>query len=290
MSRDGALAARLEANVVTGENREEKMQALTKQLADTEGEDPKQAKLPLAETETEREERESKEKSSDFAKERRRRKDAEARADRAEREARELRAQLLPPSNDNPAPKLEDYNGDAEKYADAKAEWKVKEQRRADEAAENHRRISERAAELREEYPDFDDTLKAGDGVKVNPGPLKALLDCGENIPDLQYYLLKHPEEFERINAFTELGAARAYGRILEKLDLERDREAPEVVEPTKPATLRSVSKAPTPITPIRSKGTEGINTVINDKGEVTDGRAYRDQRRAEIAARQARR
>jgi hypothetical protein len=303
-----ALAARLEANVVTGENRDERMQELRDQQVEkaraareaAEAQQPAQPEIRLdgedpvpretsnnadkpADPAKSDDKPSERDKTSDFQKERKRRKEAEERAARAEAEARELRARLTPPAEDNPRPKKEQFGDDVDRFADAVAEWKLTEQRRQDALADQQRRVKERADELRGEYADFDDTLKAGAEIEVRPNALKALLDCGENIPDLQYYLIKHPEEMARINEFTELGAAREYGRILSRLEIERDKS---VVEPplevtSKVTTLRSVSQAPKPISPL--KGAKSAPSASLDaNGEFTGSfQDYKAQRRA---------
>jgi hypothetical protein len=303
-----ALAARLEANVVTGENREERVQELRDQQVEkaraareaAEAQQPAQQEIRLdgedpvpretsndadkpADPAKSDDKPSERDKTSDFQKERKRRKEAEERATRAEAEARELRARLTPPAEDNPRPKKEQFGDDVERFADAVAEWKLTEQRRQDALADQQRRVKERADELRGEYADFDDTLKAGAQIEVRPNALKALLDCGENIPDLQYYLIKHPEEMARINGFTELGAAREYGRILSRLEIERDKS---VVEPppevtSKVTTLRSVSQAPKPISPLKG-AKQAPHASVDEKGEFTGSfKDYKAQRKA---------
>ena len=83
--------------------------------------------------------------------------------------------------------------------------------------------------------------------MQIAPHVVDTLLDS-ESGPELAYHLAKRPETVKRINALSPLSAARELGRIEATLS---NPAAPQI----KPA-----SKAPAPITPVRSSAPAAVD------------------------------
>lgn len=150
----------------------------------------------------------------------------------------------------------EKYNADYRGYLKGMARWegrqefKSQQRKQAEETSKRTReeqvkKSSEtylsHATKARTKYPDYDDVT----GANTNPALVvthamaDAIVEMGENGPDVAYYLGKNPEESQRIAnlspraQFLELGAIKATLKS-------------EVVKP-------SVSQAKPPIKPLQS-------------------------------------
>lgn len=207
------------------------------------------------------------------------RRDAEARAEAAERRSQELEQRLarLEASQNAPIetgtrPKREDFQSEDE-YIDAVADWKLKSEKlkeRAErinaEAQEVEAVFVSRLEKTRKEIDDFDEVV-GGSTVNVPDFLLMAIKEADQG-PLLTYYLAKHPEEARRIAAMRPVRAVRAL------LDLERELTADPEPEPTsKPAPKR----APEPITPVKG-------STSHNPGPAPDFASYRERRKAEQA------
>ena len=183
------------------------------------------------------------------------------RAHEAEREAqrwREAAERKTADPSEKPNP---DKFGSYDEYVEALADWKA-DQRVAESFkrrdAERSQAAEARAAEakaqawaerqiaFREATPDYD-AVVGKSSVQVAPHVVDALLDS-ESGPELAYHLAKRPETVKRINALSPLSAARELGRIEATLSSPA---APQI----KPA-----SKAPAPITPVRSSAPAAVD------------------------------
>ena len=183
------------------------------------------------------------------------------RAHEAEREAqrwREAAERKTADPSEKPNP---DKFGSYDEYVEALADWKA-DQRVAESFkrrdAERSQAAEARAAEakaqawaerqiaFREATPDYD-AVVGKSSVQVAPHVVDTLLDSDSG-PELAYHLAKHPETVKRINSLSPLAAAREIGRIEATLS---NPAAPQV----KPA-----SKAPAPITPVRSSAPAAVD------------------------------
>ena len=183
------------------------------------------------------------------------------RAHEAEREAqrwREAAERKTADPSEKPNP---DKFGSYDEYVEALADWKADQRvaesfKRRDaersQAAEARaaeakaQAWAERQSEFREATPDYD-AVVGKSAVQIAPHVVDTLLDS-ESGPELAYHLAKRPETVKRINALSPLSAARELGRIEATLSSPA---APQI----KPA-----SKAPAPITPVRSSAPAAVD------------------------------
>ena len=183
------------------------------------------------------------------------------RAHEAEREAqrwREAAERKTADPSEKPNP---DKFGSYDEYVEALADWKADQRvaesfKRRDaersQAAEARaaeakaQAWAERQSEFREATPDYD-AVVGKSAVQIAPHVVDTLLDS-ESGPELAYHLAKRPETVKRINALSPLSAARELGRIEATLS---NPAAPQI----KPA-----SKAPAPITPVRSSAPAAVD------------------------------
>jgi hypothetical protein len=183
------------------------------------------------------------------------------RAHEAEREAQHWReaAERKPAeSAGKPSP---DKFGSYDEYVEALAEWKTDQRvsesfKRRD--AERSQAAQDRAADAREQAwqarqiefrksnPDYDSAFSSLAGKL--PNHVVETIGDSDFGPHVVYHLAKHPETVRRINELSPLAAAREIGRIEASLSTPA---APR----EKPA-----SKAPAPITPVRSSAPAAVD------------------------------
>lgn len=180
----------------------------------------------------------------------RERAEAQARAELAEKRI----AELSQPKQPEGAPKLEDFDYDPEKYADAKAEFAKTQAQKAFEAKQREEYAQreqaqilvgweEKAAKAEDKYDDFTEVV--GDLKPSNP--LIAAIMEADNGPDIAYYLGKNVKEAQRIASLPLRSQLREIGKLEAKL-------LAQVEKPKAP------SKAPAPITPLT-----GAAPVVSD-------------------------
>jgi hypothetical protein len=216
------------------------------------------------------------ERISELAK---KRKDAEAKAEAAERRIAEMEEQLRAVQSrqvleEAPKPKKEDFASD-ELYIEALTDWKAKEAIRQREIQERQERFKEefeaietahnkRMEKAMKEIDDFKDVVEAST-VKV-PDALVAEIKDSRVGPELIYYLASHPKEAARIFA------QRPGKALRDLLDLERDlmsedKQETPVGKPKKPV--------PEPISPVRGASSP-------DPSRPTTFQEYKAKRMAE--------
>lgn len=163
-----------------------------------------------------------------------------------------------------------------EEYIDARADWKfeqrLEQQRKEDRQKQATAAAQERAGKMadladaaRGKHEDYDEVLEAADDIQVSASLRDALVES-ENLPELQYHLVKNPAEVARLNALTPIAAAREIGKLEAKLTA-----APPVEPPATPKP-KSATKAPEPITPVGS-GSSG-------SAKPLDQESYQDFKR----------
>jgi len=176
---------------------------------------------------------------------------------------------------EKPTPdKFSDHN----EYVEALAEWKADQRieqalsRRDAEAKQAQQRVeretrastwSERQAKFAETAPDFAEVLGAAE-TPIPSHVMEALLES-EHGPALAYHLAKHPDAAQRIAGLSERAALVELGKLSASL------------ESPKPP-LKSVTKAPAPITPVKSGGG---NVIDLSKASQAEYEAYRKQQGA---------
>ena len=169
-------------------------------------------------------------------------------------------------------PKLADFNGDADKWFDARVEWDKKQA--AKQAEEEERRevfdtYEVRKAEAAERHEDWEEIkaeLEAGN-YPISFPATNAIIES-EIGPEIAYYLAKNPEELERINDITSaLSVAREIGKIEAKLSAQTSESPKKVIR----------TNAPKPITPVG--GSTKRTVSIDDPNVSTED--YYEARKA---------
>lgn len=210
------------------------------------------------------------------------RKAAERRAEKLEQELTEFRTKSRPaPAEDNGPPNPDDFKTVAE-YTDAPTDYKLEKklaEYRQNEAARTQQEAAakmfnahqERLAKAMKEIPDFEEITS----IDVNlPPHISQHIVESDMGPLLGYHLAKYPEERDRIFKLSPVRAVAELGKLEMKL------EKPAKVDGEKPdARVTSISKAPTPITPLDGKSTP----VQKDPAKMSfqELRAWDKERRA---------
>lgn len=188
-----------------------------------------------------------------------RREAAEHRAGReaAEKRAAELEAKLNPPKSDDPKPEPTQFK-DAFEYAEALAEWSADQalKKRDAEVAERERKQAHqkvldtwqsRQRAFMAEAPDYSEVVQGAGSVSVSDAVRDAILDSDMG-PALLYHLAKNPDVVDSLNSKSAVSALRELGRLEAKLTPAEKAEIEG-----KPVSAPKTTRAPAPITPIRS-------------------------------------
>lgn len=221
------------------------------------------------------------ERFSDLTK---KRKEAEAKAERlaaqakTEREAREkaeqeaaaLKAKYEPVKTEqDPEPQASQFT-DVGEYAKALKEWTADNTRREDakkaeaerqekQAAEIAKAWAERQNAFKAKTEDYEKTISESD-VKVSDQVRDAILES-EVGPEILYHLAKNTEVAEKIAGMTVSGALRALGKLEATLAGGEKKEAKE----TPKTPIAELSKAPPPISPLKGAGAPVVNLTGSD-------------------------
>src|ERR1700674_857931 len=205
----------------------------------------------------------------------------EARAAREERdrlaeERDALKAKYEPPKSTEEVPEPQPSQfSDVSEYGKALKDWTAENTRREDTAirqaaqqAEEAKVIAkawgERLTATKTELADYEEVLNASE-VKVSDQVRDAIIKS-EVGPKILYHLAQHPEVAEKIGEMT-VGKALVY---LGKLEAELgSAEKPQ----TKSAAVAEISKAPTPITPLKG-GTAAVG-ILRGTDDVPKGMTY---------------
>lgn len=217
----------------------------------------------------------------------REKREAEAKADRLERDLAEKTAakpaepaepgkpaaepEVKPPEA-KPKPKLEDFET-YEDFVEALTDWKsdqkldalrseLKAEKEAQAAAAARQPLIDAWAEkldaARERHPDYDEVTGTAEAEKLEltPAMHQAIFES-ELGPDICYQLGKNPEEFRRIAGLAPVASIREIGRIEAAIEAEsgnrpekKPAKTPDTKSPeTKPAKPAAL---PAPITPVK--------------------------------------
>ena len=223
------------------------------------------------------------------------RKDAEARAEKAaaeaksEREAREalarerdeLKSKYEPPRAEPLAkPELsqfkdvaeyekaiEHYTADKVRREDAA---KAETERRTREAAETAKAWNERLAETKAELEDYAEVVGASE-VKVSDQVRDAIVES-EIGPKILYHLAKNPDVADKISEMTVGRALKEIGKL--EVQLAKQTEKTPIAEVT-----AQISKAPPPITPL--KGVNAPAGTLKGSDDVPKHWSYDDWKKA---------
>lgn len=110
-----------------------------------------------------------------------------------------------------------------------------------------NKEFQERLAEAHSKHPDLQDLID-DDEVKSSPTIIEAI-KSSEIAGELYYYCMSHPDETNEIAKMSPIKAAKAMGKIEAKLTVT-------------PATKSAISKAPAPITPVKTSNVNASKTV----------------------------
>jgi hypothetical protein len=200
----------------------------------------------------------------------------------AERRANELEEQLKksqPPKALEPELKAPDENDPQwlengqfnwRKFTAAQAEYaankavaddrkKQAEQKAAEEHAALVARMTKAADDSRKLHPDFDAIMEASKGTPADFVPLFVTNFIQESeSSELAYYLVKNPDESQRIGKMKPILGIAELGKLLDKLTAKPD-VAPK--GEIAPAVVPERGGAPPPITPIATNASGTVNT-----------------------------
>lgn len=216
-----------------------------------------------------------------------------ARAEKAEKEAADLRARAAPPP---PPPAADELKAPAraeftteEAYQDARVDYRVKiaraEERKAEAEArakaEGDRVVStytERLSAAKKEIPDFDERINKNKDLMIPPHIRDAIFES-EVGPRIALHFADHPGEADRLRGLAPNAALRELGKI-EAMIESAAKPAPKVdaVRPAAPKV--EISAAPAPITPIRPTGIgepePKLDSAGNFKGTYAEWKSLR--------------
>lgn len=215
---------------------------------------------------------------------------AEQRAERAEAALKALQDAKSGPATakDSKEPKQSDFEtvGD---YAEALAEYKVEkkfaerearqeQQRREHAAQEASNALDQRIAATIKEIPDYLEVIK---DCELDAPPHVSVYIAESPIgPKIGYHFAKNPDDFDRIAKLSPIRAIAELGKLEDRLEKKPDVKA----DKADAGTVVTVSRAPTPITPLEGKSA----TVQKDPAKMTlqELRAYENEKRAAKARR----
>lgn len=175
---------------------------------------------------------------------------------------------------------------DEDDFIEALAEWKVdaklktiqkggekKDEEKATkkDVEESYDGLDDAMDRGKEKYTDFDD-LVLDDTLIISSEVTRILLDT-ESPEDVLYYLASNPEKSEKICNLSLVKAAREIGKIEVSLGKV---EAEPKAEP-KPKPNKKQSKAPAPISPVR---TDGVVDKDPDQMSPKEYKAWRESKK----------
>jgi hypothetical protein len=164
-------------------------------------------------------------------------------------------------------PERDQYDSDAE-FIEAVTDWKVsdrlqarerelEESRKAQEAEVRAQTFYERAAEIREQHPDYD-AVALNPHLPITETMVEVLQSSGKGA-EVLYHLGKNPSEAARIARLSPYAAAAELGRLEASLSQPKKQTA-----------------APDPIAPV--SGTGGAQTTDTSKMTAEQYREYRNK------------
>jgi hypothetical protein len=121
------------------------------------------------------------------------------------------------------------------------------------------------------EYSDFDEVLQDAQDIPITQTMAQAI-KSSEIGADLAYFLGKDPDYAIRISKMDPISAARELGRIESYIEYDKANK--------KPAAKPAVSKAPSPIKPVKSSTTPGSKSL--EDMTPAEYMAYRNKQDAE--------
>lgn len=181
---------------------------------------------------------------------------------RADYLQQQLEAAQPKPQEPSDGLRLEDFDFDVEKYAEAKAKkaeesalkrYQEEQQTQTIKQAETQlvKSWESKASKADSKYDDFDEVV----GELTPTSPLNIAIMQAENGDEIAYFLGKNMDEARRIAALDPIAAVREIGRLEAKL----------LAEPPK---NKEPSKAPAPIVPLSGKASS-IDSMPSDSDDI---------------------
>ena len=167
------------------------------------------------------------------------------------------------------------YQKAVSEYNKAETKRIIDDERKARERAQAEKRLGESADVARKAHADFDQVLQAAKGTPADHPPQFVLDHINESdvAGELSYYLLKNPEDAQRIAKLSPIRGIAELGKLEERLTKPAEAAKPaEVIVPER-------AGAPPPITPISTTGSGTVNTDPA-KMNFPELRAYRKEER----------
>lgn len=172
-----------------------------------------------------------------------------------------------PPAPPKEKPTAEKYDNYGE-YVEALTDWKAEEKVKAEFATRDEETAkrqttekratnwSERETQTRTSVADYDEVMRGAD-VTVAQHVIDQLLESEEG-PRIAYHLAQHPDVAEKLNAMTEVRAAREIGRLEALVAVPVEQPAagatPAAQPPAAPAAKPPrTTTAPPPAKPVTS-------------------------------------
>lgn len=151
----------------------------------------------------------------------------------------------------------------------------AEEARRAEEdkLKSNLQNYTERVAEAREKYPDWEETLKQP--IQIPRSVQTAIIEM-DNGPDVAYFLGKHPEICEGLLELSSVKAVMEIGRISDQLAGGNEPAGAADKTVTPPPVRNVTSNAPPPISPVKGVATK--SSVPVDELPYREYRRVRDE------------
>lgn len=200
---------------------------------------------------------------------------AEVRAEKAEREAADLRAKSAapPPAAEEPAEPKREAFATEEAYQDAMIDFRVdkriavRDKREAEARAKQEgervvQTYSERLKATKAEVKDYDQRIEPVKDLPIPPHIRDAIFES-EVGPRLPLYFADHPDDARRIIALPPGAALREIGKIEAMIETKAAPKEP-------PAALAEISKAPPPITPIKAGAGSETEPKLDSAGNFT--------------------
>lgn len=202
------------------------------------------------------------------------------RASELEARLKELEARVNPKPVETGKPRPEQF-ADAFEYAEALATFTTNERieqlkKEAEQAKVQEERLrqaktfAEREQAVRAELPDYDDMIASSD-VMISDQVKDAILESDIG-PRIIYHLAENPEIAEKINKLSLVNALKEVGKIEARLE-----KAPESKAEVKAV---EVSKAPRPISPLKSISAPGEIPMDSNGNFNGSFRQYREMRK----------
>lgn len=155
----------------------------------------------------------------------------------------------------------DEYQKAVTDYNKAETKRLLDEERQSRERAQLQEKLKASADAARKAHPDFDEVMKAASGSEADLVPQFVLTYINESdvAGEISYYLLKNPQESQRIAKLSPIRGIAELGKLEAKLTTEPKKEPVVEVKPERPG-------APPPITPI---STAGVGTVVTDPARM---------------------